>query len=256
MSTKDRKKSVLGMSGMGTAESVRVSEIIFNEENNVRETYENLEGLAETIKREGLIQPVVLDYSGNLIAGFRRFKAITEILKWKEIPAIRKAVTKENRILIQLLENVQREDLTDYEYAVNLKKLKESENASDEELGKMIGKSKKWVNDKLTHFKIAAKIKEARTLPTSSVMETRGLDEKSQKAVLDKAEKNSLPVKKIRDEVEKEKSRRRDFADVKIKTKDQQHSNKARIKELKTEIRDLEKRLNSAKAELSRLEKI
>jgi ParB family chromosome partitioning protein len=93
---------------------------------NVRHSIDNIKQLAASIREVGLIQPVVVTQSGalyQLIAGHRRLAAVKE-LGWTEIPAYvieSDAAPK----LQQLVENVQREELTPLEEAQALFELKE-----------------------------------------------------------------------------------------------------------------------------------
>jgi site-specific DNA-methyltransferase (adenine-specific) len=68
----------------------------------------DLKGLAESIKLKGLIQPIVVDASNNLIAGFRRLGAM-RLLEWSHIPCVRLEELDElERREIELEENIKR----------------------------------------------------------------------------------------------------------------------------------------------------
>jgi hypothetical protein len=80
-----------------------------------REELGHLHSLAESIKRHGLIHPIVVDRTGLLIAGERRLRAC-QLLGWTEIDVrIYDDLTDEERWAIELEENLHRKDLTEYE---------------------------------------------------------------------------------------------------------------------------------------------
>lgn len=78
-----------------------------------------LHELAESIKQNGLVQPIIVRAMGDgfqLIAGERRFRA-SEIAGFKTIKAIIKNATEEQMLEWALIENIQRDDLTPMERA-------------------------------------------------------------------------------------------------------------------------------------------
>lgn len=223
---------------------------------NIREDYSDIEELAESIRKHGQLEPVGIDGNNNLIYGFRRFKAIKEILKRNSIRFVRIALDKKDRETIQLVENIHRADLTDYEIAESLHTLKKKEKLSDKELGERIGKTLKWVNDKISHYKTAETIPEAKYITSSVVNEVRALEEKQKRDLLTKAKDENLTVKETRDfakEFKPENSRRRESE--KMVNEPEKESGKDRIKALKAEIKDLKAKLKKAESELARLEK-
>lgn len=72
-----------------------------------------LEGLAQSIRQSGIIQPIVVRQSGNsyeLIAGERRLRAAT-LAGLTELPAIIRPTADEDMLELALIENIQRQDL-------------------------------------------------------------------------------------------------------------------------------------------------
>jgi ParB-like chromosome segregation protein Spo0J len=85
-----------------------------------REDFGDIEGLAESIGEYGLFHPVVVDDKRNLIAGERRLRAC-KLLKWQEVPVRRyRDLSDEERLKIELEENLRRKDLTPYEESKKL----------------------------------------------------------------------------------------------------------------------------------------
>lgn len=108
---------------------------------------ESLEELAESIKRYGVIQPIVVTKKEKyyeIIAGERRWRA-SKLAGLTEIPAIIRENDERKNQEISLIENIQREDLNPYEKAVGVKTLMDKYNMTQEEIGKKIGKSRSTI---------------------------------------------------------------------------------------------------------------
>lgn len=109
---------------------------------------ENLQSLAESIKRNGVIQPILVikldDGMYQLVAGERRLRA-SKIAQLTEIPAIITTLTREEQFEIAIIENVQREDLNAIEEADAYKKLIDEFGHTQEELSEILGKSRSHI---------------------------------------------------------------------------------------------------------------
>ena len=105
---------------------------------------EALEELAESIKKYGVIQPIVVtkqeDYY-EIIAGERRWRA-SKLAGLTEIPVIIRENDQRKNKEIALIENIQREDLNAYEKALGIKNLMEDYSLTQEEVAKILGKSR------------------------------------------------------------------------------------------------------------------
>lgn len=114
----------------------------------------NISALAESLKSEGLLQPIVVAKreggSGySIIAGERRYRAARS-LSWPEIECrILKKNTRE-KYKLAVIENLQRENLNAFEEAVAYKKLKEQFEYTDLQLSEIIGKSRNYISEILT----------------------------------------------------------------------------------------------------------
>lgn len=107
--------------------------------------------LAESIKSNGIIQPLILkkvDYEYIIVAGERRWRA-AKAIGLKEVPAIVMNLTEKQILEISLIENIQREDLNSIEEALAYKKLINDFNLTQEELSKRIGKSRVTITNTL-----------------------------------------------------------------------------------------------------------
>jgi len=104
---------------------------------------DSIEGLADSIRENGLLQPVTVRKVGpkyELIAGERRFRACC-LLGRKEIDAIVLEKTDEESANLALIENLQREDLNAIEQALAMKRIMASENITQDELALKLASS-------------------------------------------------------------------------------------------------------------------
>ena len=114
---------------------------------------ESLEELAQSIKKDGLIQPITVCSVGNgsyeLIAGERRWRA-SKLAGIKQIDAIvRKNLSNEQNLALSLIENLQREDLNAIDEGLGYKRLMEEFNVNQSEIAKYCNKSKSAVSNTL-----------------------------------------------------------------------------------------------------------
>lgn len=104
-----------------------------------------LEELAQSIKRQGLLQPLVVRARAvggyELIAGERRWRA-AQIAGIDTLPAVVKVVTDEEASAFALIENMQREDLTALEEALGLARLRDEFELTQQEIADAVGKSR------------------------------------------------------------------------------------------------------------------
>ena len=104
---------------------------------------EKLEELANSIKENGVIQPILVvknDDGYAIVAGERRWRAAKKT-GLKKIPAIIKNYDESKKKQVALIENIQREDLNIVEVAHAIKELMEIENCSQSEVAKVTGKN-------------------------------------------------------------------------------------------------------------------
>jgi ParB family transcriptional regulator, chromosome partitioning protein len=120
----------------------------------VRQHFDNalLDDLTTSVKEKGILQPVLARKDPNgegyiLIAGERRWRAATAA-GLNEIPALLRNET--DHLEVALIENLQRENLNAFEEAEALLKLKQARQYTDEQLAKIIGKSRSSVTESLT----------------------------------------------------------------------------------------------------------
>lgn len=105
----------------------------------------SLEELAESIKAQGVMQPIVVrSIAANkyeIIAGERRWRA-AQLAGLKTILALVRNVTDEAAIAMALIENIQREDLNPVEEAMALQRLQKEFELTQQEVANAVGKSR------------------------------------------------------------------------------------------------------------------
>lgn len=112
---------------------------------------ESLAGLAESIKANGVLQPILarkIDDRYEIIAGERRFRA-SRIAGLTEIPVIVLEADDLDAAKFALIENLQREDLNPYEEARAYSMLMKEYRLSQEEISSQIGKSRSAIANSL-----------------------------------------------------------------------------------------------------------
>ncbi|MCC4833971.1 MULTISPECIES: ParB/RepB/Spo0J family partition protein [Shewanella] len=113
---------------------------------------EALEELAESIKSQGVIQPIVVRKVDaekyEIIAGERRWRA-SQIAQLDKVPCIVKQVPDESAVAIALIENIQREDLNAMEEAIALQRLLEEFELTHQQTADAVGKSRASVSNLL-----------------------------------------------------------------------------------------------------------
>jgi len=111
---------------------------------------EALEELANSVRAQGIIQPVVIREIGadsyEIIAGERRWRA-AQLAGLDTIPCLVKDVSDEATVAIALIENIQREDLNAMEEATALQRLLDDFNMTHQGVADAVGKSRTTVTN-------------------------------------------------------------------------------------------------------------
>jgi ParB family chromosome partitioning protein len=128
-------------------------EKIFRDENQPRKEFdkEKIEELAQSIIKNGLIQPLILTKNDNdnytLVAGERRWRA-AQIANLKILPSLL-LPTDLDKDEIALIENIQRENLKVTEEAQAYQKLIDKNSYTHDQLSKIVGKSRSHITNLL-----------------------------------------------------------------------------------------------------------
>ena len=125
---------------------------------------DKLAELAESIKAQGLMQPIVVRPIGDkryeIIAGERRWRA-AQLAGMEKVPCVVKDVADDAALAMSLIENIQREDLSPMEEAVALNRLQEEFQLTHQQVADAVGKSRATVTNLLRLLALAP---EAKTL--------------------------------------------------------------------------------------------
>ncbi len=115
-----------------------------------RFTQESLQGLAQSIRAQGVVQPLVVRKHPTtpgrfeLVAGERRWRAM-QMLDYHEAPVLVKSIAEHELLEVALLENIQRENLTPIEEARGYQELLQLHGYTQEELSRKIGKDRSTI---------------------------------------------------------------------------------------------------------------
>jgi ParB family chromosome partitioning protein len=121
--------------------------------NQPRKSFRNIEGLAESIKFKGIIQPIIVrprnqDGKYIIIAGERRFHA-AKMAGLSTLPCIIRDEEDANILILQLLENDQRDNVSPFEEAAALSKLVENMGVSKAQAAAELGRDPAWISIRL-----------------------------------------------------------------------------------------------------------
>jgi ParB family transcriptional regulator, chromosome partitioning protein len=120
-----------------------------------------LKELAESIRQQGIIQPITVRKMGperyQIISGERRFRA-SKLAGLDSIPAYVRIANDQNMLEMALVENIQRENLNSLEVAISYQRLIEECTISQEELAIKVGKDRTTVTNYLRLLKLPPQI--------------------------------------------------------------------------------------------------
>jgi ParB family chromosome partitioning protein len=121
-----------------------------------------LEDLANSIRSQGIIQPLIVRPVGNkyeIIAGERRWRA-AQLAKLSEVPAIVRHIPDEAAMAMALIENIQREDLNPIEEALALDRLIQEFAMTHQQVAEAVGKSRASVSNLLRLLALPEEVRE------------------------------------------------------------------------------------------------
>lgn len=110
-----------------------------------------LEELVGSIREHGLLQPLVVrsrDARWEIVAGERRWRAL-KLLGWKNAPVIVRDLSDEQMLLVALVENLQREELSALEEARSYQQLADEFGLTQQKIAARVGKDRSTVANAL-----------------------------------------------------------------------------------------------------------
>ena len=117
---------------------------------------ERLNGLAQSIRENGVIQPIIVRRAGDtyqLVAGERRWRA-AKLASLTHIPAVVQDFADDRLMEVTLIENIQREDLNPIEIAHAFERLNKEYNLSHEQIAQRTGKDRSTITNMLRLLKL------------------------------------------------------------------------------------------------------
>jgi ParB family chromosome partitioning protein len=147
--------------------------------NQPRKQFEKtgLDELAQSIKENGVIQPVVvreIEKGFELVVGERRLRA-AQIAGIEQIPAVVKDYSEEKALELALIENIQRKDLNPIEEASAYRMILEREMITQEELSVRVGKSRSYVANMVRLLDLPSDVQEHVSRGTISVGQAKAV---------------------------------------------------------------------------------
>ena len=123
-----------------------------------------LNELAESIKMQGIMQPIVVRPVGNMkyeiVAGERRWRA-AKLANLSEVPILIKDIPDESALAMALIENIQREDLNAIEEAKGIQRLIDEFGMTHESASQILGKSRTTVTNLLRLLNLSEHVQKA-----------------------------------------------------------------------------------------------
>lgn len=178
---------------------------------------DSLEELANSIKADGVIQPIVVRKVGDkyeIIAGERRFRA-SKLAGLEKVPIVVKNVSDRKARELALVENIQREDLNPIEEAISLKTLMEEYKLTQQELSDIIGKSRSYIANNLRLLNLSDYIKDYLIRGELSPSQGRTLlsleTEEERKKYLDKLLVKEVNIRDVEKKAKQSKNKNEDI---------------------------------------------
>ena len=128
-----------------------------------RKTFDKdaLRELADSIRENGLIQPIIVRKSGSvyeIVAGERRWRAC-RLAGLEKIPCIVRELTDKELMLFAIIENMQRENLNPIEEAEGLASMMNSYGLTQLQISKSVGKSRPYIANSLRLLKLSSEVR-------------------------------------------------------------------------------------------------
>ena len=164
---------------------------------------ESLEELAQSIKEQGLISPILVRPIAKnryeIIAGERRYQA-SKLAGLKKVPVLIRKISNEKALAWALIENIQREDLNPLEEAAGIQRLLDEFHMTHETASQAIGRSRTATTNLLRLLNLAKPVQERLMANEISMGHARALlslEPAMQVAVANEIVKKGLSVRQV-----------------------------------------------------------
>ncbi len=162
-----------------------------------------LETLAESIKAQGIMQPILVREIGDeryeIIAGERRWRA-SQLAGLDEVPVLVREIADESALAMALIENIQRENLNPLEEALGIKRLVDEFAMTHEQAAQAVGRSRVAVSNLLRLLTLSQPVQDMlmhNKLDMGHARALIGLEPAQQVMLANKAIQNDLSVREV-----------------------------------------------------------
>ncbi len=166
---------------------------------------EKLHELAESIKQNGIIQPIIVtkteESEYELIAGERRLEA-AKLAGLSEVPVIIRSVSKREQLQLAIIENIQRENLNPIEEAGAYQQLISEFQMNQIQIAEIMGKDRTTISNSLRLLKLSEPIQDmllSETITPGHARAILAVDEEKQAEFANYIVSNSLSVRLAED---------------------------------------------------------
>lgn len=211
-----------------------------SEQPRTRFTESNLEELTQSIKANGVVQPIVVrkkDNAYEIVAGERRWRA-SQRAGLQKIPAVIKEVSDEKLLELALIENIQRQELNAIEEAKAYKKLIDTVGLTQEMVAGSVGKDRSFIANYLRLLKLPDDIQNLVSEEKLSVGHARALLTVDSSDIQRKIARNIIEMSLSVRETEKAAKRlaKNDNEEI-VEKKQTKLQNDANVKAAETKLR-------------------
>jgi ParB family chromosome partitioning protein len=206
---------------LGTAELL-LSEIVANPgQPRVNFSHQELEELTESIREHGVLQPLavtpVADGGYEIVAGERRFRA-AKMAGLEKVPVIVRETEGSEKLVLALIENIQREDLNPIEEARAYERLIQEFGLTQAEVAKEVGKGRSTVANLMRLLDLPSEIRDAVETGKVSAGSARALisvtDEKERMRLFRKLMSGGMSTRDVESDARKSTGKTRKDASV------------------------------------------
>jgi ParB family chromosome partitioning protein len=151
--------------------------IINDEENNRLDFTVGLTELQSSIEEQGLLNPITVvqeDGKFRVVAGFRRAHAVQN-LKMKQVPVMIREADGDQKLILQITENMQRENFNTFEMAQAIQSLSEDYKLSRDEIAKRLGRTPGSISHYLGLYDLPEEVQEMAKTGDLTVTHVRAL---------------------------------------------------------------------------------
>lgn len=179
---------------------------------------EELEALVDSIRENGLLQPIVVrpgggrDAAWELVAGERRWRAVGR-LGWPDVPAVVREVDDRTLLVLALVENLQRSELSALDEAAGYQQLADEFGLSQQQIAEAVGRDRSTVANTLRLLQLPGSVRRLLQEGQLAAGHARALlgmtDERRMADLARRVAEDGWSVRQVEAEVQRARSRRK-----------------------------------------------